>query len=672
MNKYWSNIDIHDNVMLDFGKKWNDKSPIITNLKKLPKEIAQKYIDSNKWVEFANINMIINISKYYNVDFKKVIEDKIKISESKNTLESFNDYDKIDISANDFIDFCDTYLDVQDKNMKYYDQNIAKNFQFVIKNLYQFKTKKIDKIKVNNLISKIVGLGMDNYKYDNFAKYIFDDYGEKIDISKLDNLIWKDKLVDIFVDKIISWLKGWKISLYRYYDKSGDVYISSYMRQFIPDEFDINFNFDFICSFWNKLSQKLWSDRFETMADFISIQEWTFKEKTEKIQVLQSLTISKPINQILEYILKDDSSISPNNLSMLWELINNHKQSLLKKTEQSPHLQYIINYKHWFRLFEYIYNKTKNKSKISLYADQINNTKKENINFNLSNPSFMMGLAKTAEKEFGNKELITDEDIAKIISKYNENINKYLQKWKEALAEKNKTKIMVLWASKNEDHGIYALSDQKDKIIKCYQDLYWNDNVEDLEEWKKNKNISEDDLEQKSLIQNFIDKTSDANYNYKIIIWWHGNTTTYGNKLQWHINHSNIATDIYQEDIEKLLNNAKNKNVKLSITSCYSGYDEDWHNNKIINNIELDAWYHSSSVENIWVFLEAFEKKDKDWKYVADYDWNGVVNENEARIYQMLNYNYSLLPTRFETRDGEIIEIANNKSLKQNITANNS
>ena len=79
---------------------------------------------------------------------------------------------------------------------------------------------------------------------------------------------------------------------------------------------------------------------------------------------------------------------------------------------------------------------------------------------------------------------------------YNENINKYLQKWKEVLAEKNKTKIMVLWASKNEDHGIYALSDQKDKIIKCYQDLYWNDNVEDLEEWKKIKNISEDTIKE--------------------------------------------------------------------------------------------------------------------------------------------------------------------------------
>lgn len=60
------------------------------------------------------------------------------------------------------------------------------------------------------------------------------------------------------------------------------------------------------------------------------------------------------------------------------------------------------------------------------------------------------------------------------------------------------------------------------------------------------------------------------------------------------------------------------------------------------------------------MFLRAFIDKDDKGNLRADFDGDGVVNQNEAIIYRMLHYNQSLTPTTFEDKDGNRRHIAHN------------
>ena len=84
------------------------------------------------------------------------------------------------------------------------------------------------------------------------------------------------------------------------------------------------------------------------------------------------------------------------------------------------------------------------------------------------------------------------------------------------------------------------------------------------------------------------------------------------------------------------------------------------------SSLQTSTW-GESILNSLYHFYQAFEKKDEDQNYLADYDENWVVSYHEAIIYRSLNYNHSFTPISFDHDDNpetDMIEIVDNRGLK--------
>lgn len=305
--------------------------------------------------------------------------------------------------------------------------------------------------------------------------------------------------------------------------------------------------------------------------------------------------------------------------------------------------------------------------------------KKEKIRLQ-THKNLILWLLKTCKNNEKKESESDDKYFERIQWIYEVNIINFIQKWKEKLYN-----IQDLWEWKEKlipksDNIVFSAFievdasfdikniEKSDNYFKtlCSKKNFKNYNVNYWKPKKPEKVIKD--------IKDIIEKNPDS----QIIIkmgwhWWE----------DWSMDYNWFK--FTKKDFEILFNLWPN--VHINISSCNNWYkdndtkyDESWKTfedqikslpnfaNNNLGSLVLDSslqmslgWDHSNSVD--YIFFDAFQKKDENWEFVADYDWNWIVSYHEALIYRSLNYNESLTPISFDDDNDpntNMIEIVEN------------
>jgi hypothetical protein len=285
-----------------------------------------------------------------------------------------------------------------------------------------------------------------------------------------------------------------------------------------------------------------------------------------------------------------------------------------------------------------------------------------------------MGLIKTMKAKWNEKKNneTNEEYFERIKLIYENNIIAFIEQWKNKFYNKEDNKLVP--KPDNIVISIFAKDDSR-ALTKENREKS-NNYLKTLVKEENFKNYNVDDWKPEFPDEIIIDIQEIIKLNPKsqIIIrmaghWWKDWSMSY-NWMNFTKGQFDILFNLWP-------------NVHIDIISCYSGYKDDDSNDNFITNLpnfaDNNLWslvLDSSLQPSMWwntkdssqySFFQALEEKDVDWKFEVDYDWDGFVTYNEAVIYRMLNYNYSIDPISFynpnknpNDQNSNMIEIAKN------------
>lgn len=197
------------------------------------------------------------------------------------------------------------------------------------------------------------------------------------------------------------------------------------------------------------------------------------------------------------------------------------------------------------------------------------------------------------------------------------------------------------------DHILYVntLGDAVDPLEKKYASLLkpWADKSSDFRS------------------TNTLDKYSVTSYlEHYAYLWWstlfvmrgHGNIQKSGStKGQWSMGWTSAIGTVDQERFENIANNPRlNKNLVMDVDSCFSWAKFDGKPNTV-PVLSMSSYNDTARYTYDDTIMDAFANK-------ADYDGDGITGYADLRLYTMLNYQDSFMPTKFIDGNGREISIS--------------
>lgn len=219
-----------------------------------------------------------------------------------------------------------------------------------------------------------------------------------------------------------------------------------------------------------------------------------------------------------------------------------------------------------------------------------------------------------------------DEAWKKVIENYNLQMNEFLKQ------NTFPDKVFMITADHGEwDDGNYAFTKYKESI--SYQ------------LWTLAKDGKPVDLrksgDKAAMLKQFTDYVK-AHPNEKVLLFM----GLHGGK-DWS---ARVGKESFtKEDFKKLAN--LGDNVQLDIVSCRSGYKLDGMPD--VWGVSLGSNFEVWTSANLEQFLKAFEMDLDRNLPKGDFDGDGKVTYQEARMYQLLRYKDSFLPTFFQKKTPE-------------------